>query len=190
MPQNVILNIDCGAVRPEFKGDWNASATYSSMDLVAYNSAIYQCVSDTAPIGVPPENGSGELNQGWVLYMTVIPGPTGPAGAKGDTGDTGATFTPSVSAAGLLSWTNDKGLSNPAAVNIKGPKGDKGNTGNTGATGPVGPQGSTGANGGTYVPSVDTLGVLSWNLNSGTPDNVNIVDLVAARLTDADGKGY
>lgn len=38
----------------------------------------------------------------------------------------GATFTPSVSSDGVLSWTNDKGKTNPASVNIKGPKGDKG----------------------------------------------------------------
>lgn len=36
----------------------------------------------------------------------------------------GATFTPSVSSDGVLSWTNDKGKTNPASVNIKGPKGD------------------------------------------------------------------
>lgn len=36
----------------------------------------------------------------------------------------GATFTPSVSSEGVLSWTNDKGKTNPASVNIKGPKGD------------------------------------------------------------------
>ncbi|MGI6256594.1 MAG: phage baseplate protein [Anaerovoracaceae bacterium] len=36
----------------------------------------------------------------------------------------GATFTPSVSEGGELSWTNDKGKANPPSVNIKGPKGD------------------------------------------------------------------
>lgn len=36
----------------------------------------------------------------------------------------GATFTPSVSSDGVLSWTNDKGKTNPASVNIKGPNGD------------------------------------------------------------------
>lgn len=36
----------------------------------------------------------------------------------------GATFTPSVSSEGVLSWTNDKGKPNPTSVNIKGPKGD------------------------------------------------------------------
>ena len=41
-------------------------------------------------------------------------------------GSNGVTFTPSVSAAGVISWTNDGGLTNPASVNIKGPKGDTG----------------------------------------------------------------
>ena len=38
----------------------------------------------------------------------------------------GVTFTPSVSDAGEISWTNDGGLSNPIAKNIKGQKGDTG----------------------------------------------------------------
>lgn len=38
----------------------------------------------------------------------------------------GVTFTPSVSDAGEISWTNDGSLSNPTAKNIKGPKGDTG----------------------------------------------------------------
>lgn len=38
----------------------------------------------------------------------------------------GTTFTPSVSAAGVISWTNDGGQTNPASVNIKGNKGDQG----------------------------------------------------------------
>lgn len=44
-------------------------------------------------------------------------------------------FVPSVDADGTLTWTNKAGLSNPAAVNIKGAKGDKGDPG------PQGPKG-------------------------------------------------
>lgn len=58
----------------------------------------------------------------------------GPKGDKGDKGENGATFTPSVDSNGNLSWTNDKGLSNPPTVNIKGPKGDSG-SGGGGASG-------------------------------------------------------
>lgn len=61
----------------------------------------------------------------------------------------GATFTPAVSAAGVISWSNDKGLANPASVNIMGPQGPAGATGATGATGPQGPQGERGETGAT-----------------------------------------
>ena len=47
-------------------------------------------------------------------------------------GESGATVTPSVSSAGNLSWTNDKGLPNPPTVNIRGPQGPAGNGGSGG----------------------------------------------------------
>lgn len=62
-------------------------------------------------------------------------------------GENGATFIPSVDADGNLSWTNDKGLSNPSTVNIKGEKGDKGDKGNTGDKGDTGLQGIQGVQG-------------------------------------------
>ena len=65
----------------------------------------------------------------------------------------GVTFTPSVSDAGEISWTNNGNLPNPATKSVKGPKGDtgpqgpKGDTGATGATGATGPQGPKGDTG-------------------------------------------
>lgn len=65
----------------------------------------------------------------------------------------GVTFTPSVSDAGEISWTNNGNLSNPATKSVKGPKGDtgpqgpKGDTGAIGATGPQGPKGEQGPQG-------------------------------------------
>ncbi len=53
-------------------------------------------------------------------------GVQGPAGADGTPGQDGTTFTPSVSAAGVLSWTNDGGKQNPASVSIRGPAGAAG----------------------------------------------------------------
>lgn len=41
-------------------------------------------------------------------------------------GQDGAIFTPSVSSAGVISWTNNGGLENPDPVNIKGPAGATG----------------------------------------------------------------
>ena len=49
---------------------------------------------------------------------------------KGKSGDNGVTFIPSVSSDGIISWTNDGGLDNPAPVNIKGPAGDDADTSN------------------------------------------------------------
>lgn len=55
-------------------------------------------------------------------------------GGGGGTGD-GATFYPSVSEEGIISWTNDKGLPNPAPVDIKGPQGIQGDQGEQGVQG-------------------------------------------------------
>ena len=65
----------------------------------------------------------------------------------GQDGEDGATFTPAVSEDGTLSWTNDKGLENPASVNIKGPQGERGLAGETGPQGERGPEGPQGPQG-------------------------------------------
>ena len=52
-------------------------------------------------------------------------------GEEGGTGTPGATFTPSVSEEGIISWTNDGGLQNPPPVNSKGGPGAKGADGKT-----------------------------------------------------------
>lgn len=73
-------------------------------------------------------------------------------------GEDGATFTPSVSTAGIISWTNDKGLPDPEPVNIMGPEGPQGAPGAQGPqgdTGPQGPQGPAGADGYTPQRGVD-----------------------------------
>ena len=62
-------------------------------------------------------------------------------------GVNGTTYTPSVSAAGVISWTNDGGKDNPEPVNIKGPNGDTGPQGAPGKDGEQGPQGEPGAEG-------------------------------------------
>lgn len=76
---------------------------------------------------------------------------SGNVGAKtiniGGKGDDGATFTPSVSSDGIISWTNDKNLPNPQPVNIKGTKGDKGDKGDRGEQGIQGVQGVQGKQG-------------------------------------------
>ena len=74
---------------------------------------------------------------------------SGNVGAKTiNIGEDGATFIPSVSADGVISWTNDRELDNPAPVNIKGPKGEAGEAGQ---------QGPAGADGISPVVSVEDI---------------------------------
>ena len=96
-------------------------------------------------------------NGNWYLGETDTKKPS--RGEKGDTGAAGTTFTPSVSADGTLSWTNDGGKTNPDSVNIKGPQGNPGEKGNPGETGAKGADGVTptiGANGNWYLEDTDT----------------------------------
>ena len=67
-----------------------------------------------------------QINLGSVVGPAGPAGPTGPSGANGADGADGVTFTPSISAQGVISWTNDGNRQNPESVNIKGPKGDTG----------------------------------------------------------------
>ena len=52
-------------------------------------------------------------------------GPAGQDGTDGQDGDDGTTFTPSVSADGVISWTNDGGRENPESVDLAGIASDK-----------------------------------------------------------------
>lgn len=107
------------------------------------------------------------------------PGPAGQQGPPGEKGDPGPVFTPSVSAEGVLSWTNNGSLANPDPVSIKGPQGEQGIQGPEGPQGQAGPAGADGAQGPagtTFTPAVSADGVLSWT-NDGeleNPDPVNI----------------
>jgi hypothetical protein len=109
-------------------------------------------------------------------------GEKGEAGSDGKDGEDGATFTPSISSDGTLSWTNNKGLSNPNSVNIKGPKGDQGLQGVQGLQGEKGDQGEAGKDGAqgesgaTFTPSIATDGTLSWtnDKNLTNPKAINI----------------
>lgn len=77
-------------------------------------------------------------------------------------GPAGTTFTPAVSSDGILSWTNNGGLENPADVNIKGPAGAKGDSGTNGTSATI-----TGA-----TASVDdTSGTPQVTVTSGGTDS-------------------
>lgn len=90
--------------------------------------------------------------------------------SDGVDGSDGITFTPAVSTDGTLSWSNAKGVTNPAPINIMGPAGKDGEDGKPGANG------SDGKNGTTFTPSVSTAGVLSWS-NDGGLSNPNPISI-------------
>lgn len=127
------------------RGTWNTDTVYNRLDAVVHEGSGW--LAKKQNIGQMPVEGS----DAWQLLAergadgrqgpkgdtgaTGSQGPKGdqgdigPQGPKGDTGpqgpkgDTGATFTPSLTASGDLTWTNDRGLDNPEPVNIRGPQG-------------------------------------------------------------------
>lgn len=80
----------------------------------------------------------------------------GEQGVQGERGPRGYTFQPSMSSAGVLSWSNDGQLTNPQAVSLMGP------------AGPAGPAGVAGVHIGTTPPSDPSITV--WIDPSGQPD--------------------
>lgn len=61
-------------------------------------------------------------------------------------GNDGATFIPSMSSDGTLSWSNDSGLPNPAPMNLRG------------------------GDGAVFTPHIDSTGTLTWTNNGGLPN--------------------
>lgn len=105
----------------------------------------------------------------------------------GASGKDGATFTPSVSSDGVLSWTNDKGLENPTPVNIKGETGVTGAQGETGAKGDKGDKGETGAKG---DPGEDGFSPIATVVKNGTNATITITDkngTTSAVISDGSG---
>lgn len=129
-------------------------------------------------------------------------------GGGGGSGEDGGYYTPSVSEAGVLSWTASKsGMPSVADANVKGTPGTDGdpagfgtptatvdsNVGTPGVTitasGPdtakvfsfafTNLKGTPGTDGTTFTPAVSSAGVISWT-NDGNKQNPASVDLAAA----------
>ena len=131
---------DLGPVCPIYKGNWSATATYETLNIVSHGTALWVMIAKTYTVGSTPSDSSafwkkaaqdgatgakGATGATGPKGATGTQGPQGPKGDKGDTGATGARGT-------------------TGATGPQGPKGDKGDTG---ATGPQGPKGATGATG-------------------------------------------
>ena len=97
--------------------------------------------------GIAVKHGFEGTEEAWLASLQGgqgAPGPAGERGEPGPQGDAGAIYTPSVSPEGVLSWENDRGLANPAAVNVRGVPGEQGPRGETGPAGERGPKGDPG----------------------------------------------
>lgn len=112
MPNTVL-----GKVSVVPRGDYSASTTYYALDIVGYNGGSYLAMQQVT--GVTPSNDQ-------VNWMQL----SGP----GLPGVDGVTFTPSVSEAGVISWTNDGEEENPDPVDIMGPPGTAAGFGTVTAT--------------------------------------------------------
>lgn len=112
MPNTVL-----GKVSVVPRGDYSASTTYYALDIVGYNGGSYLAMQQVT--GVTPSNDG-------VNWMQL----SGP----GLPGVDGVTFTPSVSEAGVISWTNDGEEENPDPVDIMGPPGAAAGFGTVSAT--------------------------------------------------------
>lgn len=146
------------------------------------NGPLQGAKGDTGPQGPQGLQGpKGDPGKDGAKGADGAPGKDGADGAPGKDGTNGrdgVTFTPSMSAAGDLSWTNDGGKANPETVNLKGPKGDTGARGPAGADGAKGDTGPAGADGKTPVKGTDYF----------TPTDVNEIAAEAAKKVDISGK--
>ena len=86
---------------------------------------------DTGQTGATPDISIGTVTSGStasatmtgtaaepVLNLVLPKGDTGQTGETGADGTDGITFTPAVSSAGVISWTNDGGKQNPQSVDM------------------------------------------------------------------------
>lgn len=122
----------------------------------------------------------------------------GSVGAKTiSIGEDGATFIPSVSADGVISWTNDKELPNPEPVNIKGEAGytpQKGVDYFDGKDGVDGKDGQNGKDGYTPQKGIDYFdgenGQDGANGKDGTSPIISVSAITGGhRITITDKKG-
>lgn len=102
----------------------NANMALSAAQGVVLNTKIQSKVSademsSAINNAVSNKVGINEVNSAISEALSNFSG-----GGSGESGEDGATFTPSIDANGNLSWSNNKGLSNPEPVNIKGDSGE------------------------------------------------------------------
>ena len=129
MPNTVL-----GKVSLTPRGVYRSGIRYTALDLVGHEGGGYIALREVQDIA-PSDDGVN-----WMLLAA-----RGGEGIQGEQGIPGYVFTPSISAEGVVSWTNNGDLPNPDPVDIMGPEGPRGpqgdsvvsieHTGGTGAPG-------------------------------------------------------
>lgn len=129
MPNTVL-----GKVSLTPRGAYRSGTRYTALGLVGYEGGGYIALREVQDIA-PSDDGVN-----WMLLAA-----RGGEGIQGEQGIPGYVFTPSVSAEGVISWTNNGDLPNPDPIDITGPEGPRGpqgdsvvsieHTGGTGAPG-------------------------------------------------------
>lgn len=175
----------------------------AGVPLMEDEASLHLLVGETGPIGPEGKPGPTYKAGTGISIVDNIISATGGGSSGGGTGENGATFIPTVSEEGVISWKNDKGLPNPSPVNIKGPQGEMGLKGDTGLQGPqgemgpqgpqgeVGPQGADGRDGaqgpqgemGPAGPKGDSYTITAADYDA-------IADVVLGKLVDAEGVKY
>lgn len=79
---------------------------------------------DKGETGADGYSPSATVTQTETGATVTVTDKTGTTTAQISNGQDGTTFTPAVSAEGVISWTNDGGKTNPQPMSIKGPQGD------------------------------------------------------------------
>lgn len=146
------------AINPRGDYDVNADPHYTVSDYITSTEGnTYVCKKDN-PDNVAPTDGTIN-DEFW--QVLALRGAKGESGKDGEKGADGVTFTPSIDANGVLSFTNNGGLENPEPIDIKGD------------------------NGVTFTPSIDAEGYLSFT-NDGNLENPEPIKVLGK--DGADGK--
>jgi hypothetical protein len=128
VPKNILVRI----------GTYDEDLKNEEIPTISEAEKIYSLIDKTIEAGrLKGEKGDkGDTGEQGIQGIQGVQGEQGPKGDKGDQGEKGeqgiqgdkgdrgdigadgATFTPSISNNGILSFTNDKGLENPAPINL------------------------------------------------------------------------